>query len=368
MWKVPLRIQLVVVCLLILGSAVTCGRDAPSQTQPAAERTAEVAAETAPPDTNAQVVEARRLLMGTDFRISVAGVPEAEARESITAAFQAVADAEDRLHPAREGSDIYRINASAGVAPVPVARQTLELLQLARGISERSAGAFDITYAALSPVWRGLREQPPRLPEPAAIERARRLVDYQQLVLDSNAGTVFLRQQGMGINVGGIGKGQAVDDAADVLTQRGLRNFIVGGGGDLLVRGSKNGGPWRLGVQHPRQPGRLLGELSLQGSLSVVTSGDYERFVEIDGQRYHHIIDVRTGRPANATVAVTLVAPSAAVADAMATAVFVMGPAAGMALVRVTEGVEALIIDPNLTISMSPGMAQLVRLYEPTKQ
>jgi thiamine biosynthesis lipoprotein len=176
--------------------------------------------------------------------------------------------------------------------------------------------------------------------------------------------TVQLQRRGMAINLGGIGKGHGVDRAGEVLQSRGVENFIIGGGGDLLVRGSKGGTPWRLGIQHPRRRGQLMGYLSLESNGAVVTSGDYERFVEIDGRRYHHIVDPRTGRPARGCVGVTLTAPNATQADAMATAVFVMGPIDGMELVEQTDGVEAVIIDDQLRMTISPGLRDVVHLRE----
>lgn len=304
----------------------------------------------------ATVVEGRRMMMGTMFQISVADVEEEQARAAITAAFEAVAEVERRLSPHREESEVSRINAAAGGEPVAISAETVEVLRVARQISERSNGAFDVTFAALSPVWRSLRATPPSVPSDEAIEAARALVDYRQLVVDYADNTASLRRPSMAIDLGAIGKGHGVDRAGAVLAERGIENFLVGGGGDLLVRGTKRGTPWRLGVQHPRRRGGLLGTLTLGHDEAVVTSGDYERFVEIDGRRYHHIIDPRTGRPVRGTISVTLTAPNATLADGLSTAVFVLGPTAGMALVEATEDVEALIIDEEMNITMSPGM------------
>lgn len=330
-----------------------CGREA----APALDAQAEAGSEVT-------IIEGRRSLMGTDFRVSVAGVEESRARHAIDAALEAAAEVERRLSPYRSHSDVSRINDAAGKAPVEVSQSTIEVLQLAREVSTRAGGAFDVTFAALSPVWRSLRETPPQLPSDEAVERARALVDYRQLQLDASAATARLQRAGMRLDLGAIGKGHGVDEAGKVLDAEGLENFIVGGGGDLLVRGSKLGTPWRLGIQHPRQIGKLLGTLTFTHDQSLVTSGDYERFVEIGGRRYHHIIDPRTGRPVTSTSAVTLTAPSTALADALATAVFVLGPTAGMRLVERTDEVEALIVDENMRITMSSGMRQAVTLRE----
>lgn len=319
----------------------------------------------AEPDAGPPIVDGvRDGLMGTEFRVSIAGEEPARAREAIEAALDEVARIERALSPYRDDSEVSRINRAAALEPVRVSPETLDLLERAREVSELSGGAFDVTFAALSPIWRSLREDPPRLPADEAIDEARGLVDWRRLELDREAGTAFLPRRGMRIDLGGIGKGHAVDRAGEVLTKRGIENFIVGGGGDLLVRGRKLSGPWRLGIQHPRRRGELMGELDLPEGGALVTSGDYERFVEIDGTRYHHIIDPRTGRPVRGTTAVTLTAPNATLADALSTAVFVLGPEAGLALVERTEGVEAILVDGEMNVTISSGLRDRVQLYE----
>jgi thiamine biosynthesis lipoprotein len=321
-------------------------------------------APTADAGTRESVIKGSRQLMGTVFEVSVTGVDEARGREAVEAALDEVERIEHVLSPVIEDSDVSRINAAAGVAPVRVSGETLLVLDRARDVSERSGGAFDVTFAALSPVWRSLREDPPRLPADDDVEAARALVGWQRLVLDRGRSTAFLERAGMRIDLGGIGQGYGADRAGAVLIARGVESFIVDGSGDLLVRGRKRDGPWRLAIQHPRKRGELLGEVALPGDGALVTSGDYERFVDLGGVRYHHIFDPRTGRPSRGCVAVTLVAPDATLADAMGTAVFVLGPVEGMRLVERTAGVEALIVDEQLRITMSDGMRPLVRLYE----
>ncbi len=313
---------------------------------------------------SATIVEARRRLMGTEFHVSVSTEDPVAARVAITAALDEVARVERVLSPVNAESEVSRLNASAGDEPVPLSAATIALLGRALELSELTGGAFDVTYAALSPIWRSVREDPPQLPTDESIDAARALVGWRDLVLDREGSTAFLRRVGMAINLGGIGKGHGVDRAGEVLVEHGLDDFIVGGGGDLLVRGSKRGTPWRLGIQHPRRHGELLGEVILPRDMSLVTSGDYERFVEIEGVRYHHILDPRTGRPARGCAGVTLAAPNATTADAMATAVFVLGPADGMRLVEATEGVEVLIVDAEMQLTMSAGMRPLVRLRD----
>jgi thiamine biosynthesis lipoprotein len=230
----------------------------------------------------AEVVELRRELMGTEFRISVTGVPRDRAMPAIEAALAEVARIERLMSAHIEASDVSRINAAAGGEPVEVSAETLEVLEAARAASELSEGAFDVTFAGLLPVWRGLGESPPRLPSDEAVRAALALVGFRRLVVDRGRRLVRLEAQGMAIGLGGIAKGYGVDRAASVLESRGIHDFVVGGGGDLLVRGSKRGVPWRLGIQHPRRRGEILGEVVLREPGALVTSGDYERFVEVE--------------------------------------------------------------------------------------
>jgi thiamine biosynthesis lipoprotein len=320
----------------------------------------------APDGGGVTIIEGSRHLMGTEFGVSVAGVPEDQARAAIEAALDAVEEAEHRLSPFRDDSVVTKINQAAGVSAVKVDDATFEVLERARQVSELSGGAFDVTFAALSPVWRSLRETPPRVPADQDIEAARALVDYRRLVLDRAARTAFLAGAGMRIDLGGIGQGHGADLAGEALLARGVRDFIVDGGGDLLIHGSKHGAPWKIGIQHPRRRGRteLIGHLTFDGDQAMVTSGDYERFVEIDGVRYHHIFDPRTGRPARGCISVTLTAPDATLADGLSTAVFVMGPVEGMRLVERLDGVEAVIIDEQMNITVSEGLRDRVRLRE----
>ena len=316
-------------------------------------------------ETGGEVVEADRQLLGTDFRISIADVPEERAHAGIEAAFAEVSRVERLLSSHVPTSDVSRINDAAGREPVVVSSETIALIEEAREVSDLSDGALDVSFAPLMSVWASVREDPPRIPTEEAIREALALVGYRRIVVDRDRHTVQLPVAGMRIGLGAIGKGYAVDKASEVLRQQGIASFIVGGGGDLYVQGSKRGVPWRLGIQHPRNRSALIGEISFRQPGAIVTSGDYERFVEVDGVRYHHIFDPRTGRSARGCSSVTLLAETATRADALATAVFVLGPEAGMRLVDRLPGVEAVIVDEALHVTMSPRLRGRVRLIEP---
>src|SRR5262245_54331620 len=255
--------------------------------------------------------------MGSELHLSAWTSDQASA----VAAFDAVFAEFDRLESLmsvwREGSDLVRLNAAAGDHPVPVSREVIDVLTIARQVSEWTGGKFDVTFGALSDLWRFDHDQDNRIPDPEEVRRRLPLINYRALVIDDRAGTAFLERKGMRAHLGGIGKGYAIDRGVAMLRGRGLRNFMIQAGGDLYVSGSKDGKPWRLGIQDPRGPAdRIFASLDLtDGTFS--TSGDYERFFMKNGRRYHHIIDPATGEPSLGTRSVTIVTSRAVIADAL---------------------------------------------------
>ncbi|MDX1735719.1 MAG: FAD:protein FMN transferase [Halioglobus sp.] len=304
-------------------------------------------------------------LMGTTISFVIAGEEPARAQEAIEAAEREMRRIASLLtdweHPQHQG-DVARINLGAAQGPVTVAEETFRLLQAAMDLAQRSDGKFDISYAALGELW-DFRpaEAGPRLPDPEQVRATLERVDYRQLKLDADARSVRFARPGMRIGLGGIGKGYAVDRAVQVLRAGGLDDFVVNAGGDLAVvarlqAGQGDGGLWRVGIRHPRNPQQLVAVVPA-ANLSVATSGDYERFFELDGVRYAHILDPDTGYPARLCRSVTVLAGRTYLADALATAVFILGPEHGMALVETQEGVEALIIDADGEMHRSSGLA-----------
>lgn len=271
-------------------------------------------------------------MLGTFVTVQVAGSSRSELEDACEEAFREVERLEALAHPGREGSVVRQINEAAGKRPVAVSEEIFRLLSLARSVSERSAGAFDITVAAVSRLW-DFRDPAGPLPAEDELARALPLVDWRSLVLDESNRTAFLRRARMEIGLGAVAKGFAVDAALAVLRRHDISGALVDAGGDMALSGSKNGSPWTVGIQHPRKPrGELVARLEIQGDLAVVTSGDYERGFVREGIRYHHILDPRTGQPARFCQSVTVAGLSCALADALATAVFVLGPAQGLAM------------------------------------
>jgi thiamine biosynthesis lipoprotein len=305
--------------------------------------------------------------MGSELRLSAWTSDEPAA----LAAFDEVFGEFDRLESLmsvwRDGSDVQRLNAAAGIRAVPVSPEMREVLGLARQIGDWTGGKFDITFGALADIWKFDQDQDNRIPTAAEIQQRVPLVDYRAVEIDEHAGTAFITRKGMRVHLGGIGKGYAVDRGAAIFRRRGIGEFMIQAGGDLYVAGRRGDRPWRVAIRDPRGPAdTIFAALDLtDGTFS--TSGDYERFFIKDGRRYHHIIDPDLGAPAMGCRSVTIVADKAVVADALSTGVFVLGPAAGMALVERLPQVEGVIVSAANEVLISSGLkGRLVLIAPPT--
>jgi thiamine biosynthesis lipoprotein len=314
-----------------------------------------------------RLVERARLAMGSELRVGVWTADAGGAERAIAAVFDEFERLDALMSVWKTGSDVERLNAAAGDRPVTVGPDVLEVLRAAREISEWTGGKFDVTFGALSGLWRFDHDQDNRVPDPAEVRRQLPLVDFRSLELDPVAGTAFLRRRGMRVHLGGIGKGYAVDRAAALLRSRGFRDFLIRSGGDMYAAGLRGGRPWHLGVQDPRgAAGRIFAALDVSDR-TFSTSGDYERFFFRDGRRYHHIIDPVTGEPARSGCrSVTVVADRAVLADGLSTGIFLLGPKAGLALAA-RVGVEVIVVTTDNEVVTTPGLAgRLERLGEPT--
>ena len=291
------------------------------------------------------VVRERRLLMGTDVTVSVVVGSRAEADRALSLAFAPIRMVDERMSSYRSDSELMQMNRTAQEAPVRVDEHLMRVLEVSREVSEATGGAFDVTCGPLIDLWRdaGRRGRPP-----TEAERAEALarVGYRKLVLDPVRRTVRFAVPGMKVVLGAVAKGYAVDLAVAALREAGYRDALVEAGGDLFASGSAPGGRrWRVGVQDPTRPDEPAFLTTLQVSdRAVVTSGNYRRFTVIAGRRYSHIVDPRTGKPVDALPSVTVVAPEATHADALATAVSVLGLEKGMALIESMPEVECLLV------------------------
>jgi len=316
---------------------------------------------------SAHLVERAGIAMGSDLRLSAWTADEAAAGAAFDRVFNEFERLEALMSVWRPGSDVLRINAAAGDHAVAVSADTRDALRIARQVSEWSDGTFDVTFGALTDIWKFDHDQDNTVPAPEAIRARLPLVDYRQIEIDDRAGTVFLKRSGMRVHLGGIGKGYAVERAKGILARAGLRDFMIQAGGDLYVGGHKDGRPWKLGINDPRGPdGRVFATIELSDS-TFSTSGDYARFFMKDGVRYHHILDPRDGQPARLCRSVTIASESAVLADAVAKGVFILGPEKGMALIERLPQIEGVIVSAKNEVLVSSGLkGKFVLVAPPT--
>jgi thiamine biosynthesis lipoprotein len=309
--------------------------------------------------------------MGTTVQM-VAFTNDSRAKEQVEHAFETAYREIHRLEALlsswKTSSDMGRLNRAEGL-PVRVSTETLEVLERAHWASRVSEGAFDVTFQVMSHLWRfgDAAEKSPRVPSRVEVTRQRQLIDFRKLETHRENQTVRLPPK-MQASLGGIAKGYVVDRAAQVLRANGLDRFFIQAGGDLLSVGRKpSGEAWKSGVQDPRGPrGSFFATLEFSDH-AFSTAGDYAQAYLVDGRRYHHIIDPRTGYPATACRSVTVWAEDAWTADALDDAVFVLGPEQGLALVETTPGVGAVIVDASNRIIVSQRLAnRLTVLRQPT--
>ncbi len=305
--------------------------------------------------TQAAELHETRPLMGTAVDITLEDVDAARLRPALEAAYQEMSRLSDMMNHYSPTSVVSAINAAAGIQPVAVPPELMQVLQMARAVSDRTNGAFDITIGSLRG-WRFNAAQP-AMPTPEQVAQQLSHINYRALRLDKAAGTAYLERQGMRIDLGGIAKLVILDAGIRVLRRQGVANAMINGGGDVAVMGATHGHPWRVGVRDPLHPDRLLGVVSVSRGL-VASSGDYERYFERDGRRYHHIIDPQTGYPTQGPHGVTLVADDLTRINGLGAAIMVMGAANGRKLVEQTPGLDALIVDRDGTLWRSPGMAK----------
>jgi len=287
-------------------------------------------------------VKIQRTLMGTLWGIEVAdhGRPQ-QARQAIDKAYAELTRIENLMSEWKPDSPISQVDAAAGKHPVEVPAELREILDRSIRYSRITQGTFDVTWRGMGNIWHF--DDSFVVPSAAAVTKARKNVDYTAIRIQGNS--VYL-PEGVNIGLGGIAKGYAVDRAARVLAEAGFTDSLVDGGGDVLASGTRDGQPWRLGIQHPRgEHGDILGIAAVSG-MALVTSGDYERFRIVHGVRYHHIIDPRTGWPASASISVSVLSKTAEQGVVLAKGIFILGPEKGLALAK-AQGVEAMIVDPS---------------------
>jgi thiamine biosynthesis lipoprotein len=339
----------------------TPSQDAGGSAQRPASPPSAPASARAEPTRPARLVAAGREIMSTWWEIKVeTREDEAPVRGVLEQALDEIARLEGVLSEWREGTELSQINAAAGSGnAIEVSPDTFEVLRVGMDVSELSGGAFDLSWAAMRGVYRFDGEEH-GLPDAKLVAEKRKLISYKQIAFDPEAHTVALKKKGMAIGAGGIAKGYALDRAAAMLERAGYANYLLFAGGQVQVHGAREGRAWRVGIKHPRHLDRHVGAFELHNG-SIATSGDYEHSYMVGDKRVHHIIDPKTGQPVEKTASVTLIAGAGVYADALSTACFVMGPKPCIAfLERVPGQPDAVIIDPEMRVFMTPGRTDKV--------
>ena len=292
-------------------------------------------------------------LMGNRFELSVISGNESFAQCAIEKAIEEIKRIEKLFTTFSDDSQTALINASAGIQPVKVDKEVFDLIERSIKISAITQGAFDITYGSLDKRFWNFDQQMKALPDKIAAKKMVRLINYRNIILDHGNTTVFLKERGMRIGFGGIGKGYAADRAKYILQSEGIKSGVVNASGDLIAWGNQaDGRTWTIGIASPENIHHPFSSMSITNK-AVATSGNYEKFVIINGKKYSHTIDPKTGFPVSGIKSVTIICPNAELADALATPVMVMGINVGLNLINQLSDVECIIIDDNNKLYVS---------------
>ncbi len=290
---------------------------------------------------NKRIIKESRILMDTFAEIKCVSTRGED--EAIDSAFKEMERIERVFSKFKEDSEVSKINNIAGRQIVKVENEVFKLIEDSIRYSEMSDGSFDITIAPLMEVW-GFVKKEARLPKDSELKEVLPLVNYKNIQLDRENKSIGFRQSAVKIDLGGIAKGYAVDRAKEVLKQNGINSALINLGGNIYAFGNPPGRDfWRIGIQHPKERDRIFLTLKLKDK-GVSTSGNYERFFELNGKRYCHIINPKTGMPVEWVLSVTVIADTAEEADALSTAIFVMGWEKGFEMIDRLKGISAMVI------------------------
>jgi thiamine biosynthesis lipoprotein len=292
-------------------------------------------------------------IMGTRVAVELWSEDAALAQRAMDVVIEEMRRTDELMSTYKPESQLSRVNAHAHERPVPVDADIIEVVERALAMSKLSGGAFDITYASVGYLYDYRAHQRPSEQQIAAALPG---VDYRQVEVDRAAGTIRFLRPGVRIDLGGIAKGYAVDRSIERLRELGIRHAMVNAGGDTRLLGDRRGKPWVVGIRDPRNEDRVATRLPLADE-AISTSGDYERYFEEDGVRYHHILVPGTGRSARGVRSATVIGADATLTDALSTTVFVLGVERGLQLIARLPGVEAVVVDEQGRIFHSDGLA-----------
>ncbi|HEX9773082.1 MAG TPA: FAD:protein FMN transferase [Steroidobacteraceae bacterium] len=302
---------------------------------------------------HAEWLQREQAIMGTRCVVELWSDDRAKGEAAIEAVFAEFRRIDALMSTYKPESELSQVNADAARAPVRISRELYELLATSIEYSKLTRGAFDVTYASVGYLYDYRAHVHP---DEQAIAAALPGIDYRHIELLPESNSVRFRRPGVRIDLGGIAKGHAVDRGIDVLRQLGVERAMVNAGGDTRIIGDRLGRPWVVGIRHPDDENRIVLRIPLTDA-ALSTSGDYERFFEEDGVRYHHILDPRTGKSASKLRSVTIIAPTATRTDALTKSVFVLGAADGIAFIDTLEDVDAIAVTPEGKVLYSKGLA-----------
>ncbi|HAQ53042.1 MAG TPA: thiamine biosynthesis protein ApbE [Flavobacteriaceae bacterium] len=292
--------------------------------------------------------------MGTRFEITLVSTQEA-ANQYLNAAQGEIERIERLISSWDANSQTAEINRQAGITPVKVAKELYDLIARSIEISKITQGAFDISYAALDPVW-FFDGRMKAVPSESERLKSVQNIGFKDLVLNAKEQTVYLPKKGMKIGFGAIGKGYAADATKKLMKSLGVSSGIINASGDLTSWGKKpDGTDWQVGISNPENPAKVFSWFPVRDA-AVATSGNYEKYVTLEGKQYSHIMDPRTGMPVSGIKSVTVFAPKAELADAFATAVFIMGIDTGIDTISQLPGMSCIIVDAENNIHHSPNI------------
>jgi thiamine biosynthesis lipoprotein len=294
---------------------------------------------------SAQVTQKRTLsMLGSPFEMIVVAKDIPEADRYIDMAVAEVSRIENLISDWIPTTPVSEINRNAGIKPVKVPQELFDLVVRAIRISELTSGAFDISYASMDKIWK-FDGSMTHMPTQEEIEKSVSKVGYKNIILDSKNSTIFLKNEGMKLGLGGIGQGFIADKIKTMLVEKGVVAGIVNISGDINTWGKQlDGEKWKVGIKNPLNKDKIFATFPLEDS-SVETSGSYEKYVTFNGKRYSHIIDTRTGYPASGVISVSVFAKSTELADALATGIFVLGVDVGLDLVNQLPGIGCIYVD-----------------------
>ncbi len=303
-----------------------------------------------------QIVQKRKLFMlGSPFEMTVVAKDTVQGNIYIDLAVAEVKRIENLISDWIPSTQISQVNTNAGIKPVKVDEEVFDLVDRAIKISKITKGAFDISYASMDKIWKfdgSMKE----MPTPEAVKKSVEKIGYQNIILDPKTKTIFLKNQGMKLGLGGIGQGFIADKIKVLLESKGCTSGIVNVSGDINTWGRQiDGKPWTVGIINPMNKNKVFATFPLEDN-AVETSGSYEKYVVFNGIRYSHIIDPRTGYPAQGIVSVSVFAKQTEIADGLATGIFVLGVEVGLDLVNQLKGIECIIIDDKGKMHSSKGI------------